>query len=217
MNGLVRKVLAPLFFIGALSLPFINAASAKEGEEVKKVYFSIGAGAYQGNEQSMKDMYGTIPRIRTVFEAEAVKNFTYGGAISYSKKKGNPEIYQSGDGFENVTGDLEVQMLQIEGLLKYYFGNERVKFYAGGGIAVINFREKMTLSGYLDRDYFSQSGETKKDAVGPVVLFGLNIPVNKEGTFIYGEISGSSAEIKGDLGEVDIGGTCFEAGVRFTF
>lgn len=218
MRGLIKKLFTPLAVAGVMALPLSTNAQQNGKDEFKqKNYLSIGVGGYQGNAKSMQDIYGTIPRIRGVFEKEMSKNFTLGGAIAYLRKEGTPYIFTFGD-VEDVNGSTEVQMLQLEGLAKYVFGKKGVRFYLGGGLTLIKFNEKLTLSGSFEGDYITKSAEANKTAIGPILILGLNIPINKdETTFIYGEASGSSVNINSDLGtKVDIGGGVFEVGVKFT-
>lgn len=215
MKNLAKKILAPAAIGLASLLPVSGFAKDKQDDFKPKTHLSVGIGAYQGSEQSMQDVYGTIPRLRGSFAREMSRNVSLEGALAFLKKDGTPYLY--GD-IDNVSGSAEVQMIQLEALVKYVFGKKGARFYIGGGLTYIDFNEKLTLTAYIDGDYISESAEFNESAAGAVLLLGVNLPINqKETTFFYAELSGRSANINTDFGtQVDVGGGIIEGGIRFT-
>lgn len=215
MKGLIKKILAPIVVSAAILIP--NFASAQETQEFKqKNYISAGIGAYNGTSQAIQDIYGTFPRFRASFGRDISEHFKLEGALAYLKKSGTPYVYTYGD-VDAYDAAAEMSMLQIEALAKYVFRGKSLDFSIGGGLAMINAKEKIDMTIYYDGESESASAEGSKTAFGPVFILGADVPINKAKTTVfYVDLSGRSASVEGALGDkVDIGGGVIEVGVRF--
>jgi len=213
MKGLAKKLFLPLIVAGALALPKI--ANAQEEEFKQKGWLGLGVGTYNGNSKEMKDVYGTITRFRISGCRDFSENFRFESALSYASKSGQPYEYVYGDA--DLSSSSKVSMFGVELLAKYAFRGSGADFFIGGGGTMIFFKEKLEMTLYYDGESESANAEVSKNVFGPILVLGVDIPVNKnKTTVLYGELSGRSAKIPGAFGkDVDIGGYALEVGIRF--
>ena len=182
----------------------------------QKGWLGVGIGMYNGSEETMKDIYGTMTRFRVSGCRDFSKNFRLDIGMAYQKKDGQPYEFYYGD-VQNFESSSEISMLQSEFVAKYAHRGTSADFFVGGGLVFISFKESIEISAVINGQYMSASDEVSKSAVGLIFVLGVDFPVNQaRTTVLYAELSGRSAKIEGALGnEVDIGGGVLEVGVRF--
>ncbi|HEB46921.1 MAG TPA: porin family protein [Candidatus Pacearchaeota archaeon] len=219
MKGLVKKLLTPLAVVGALSMSAPVSAQNNQGEFTAQSSLSGGVGMYQFAEERAKNIYGSsIPIFSVGFGREISPNFAIEGSLSYLKAAGKPIILA---GQPDRTG-AEIQLTSLELVGKYTFDGEGARVYIGGGVSYTSANESIGAS-YSGT---AISAEGTVSAVGPLIVLGVDIPLNDDETSVlYGELSGRSIKIGTEIpGEVlpgaekaDIGGGALKAGIRFRF
>ena len=177
----------------------------------QKGYLFAGFSVYQGSEQSMKDVYGTIPSFKFGGGFEMSKNFHLEGSFEGSGNvDGDPYLYN--DGFDDVRGTANLKMTQLKLIGKYIFNGKSTRFYVGVGLMSAKITEEVSTSGYYGGEYYFDSNKDSFSATGAVVVVGINIPLDSSGkNQIYVEASGTSADYQG----LDLGGSLFGAGFKF--
>lgn len=199
MKGLIKKFLTPLIIAGTLFTA--NPASA---QEKINPFISASVGIYDETSEPMQD-FSRLPflnnfmlRIRGGVGLDFFKNFRLEQAIAYMNKKGQP--------YGGAKRNIDLSILQAEtiaySVLPTVFGNLR----AGFGLTIMDLKEKSFLG---DNEF-----ETEKKGMGIVAVLGGDMLISKK-INLYGDFSWRFISSSGVFG--DIGGPCFDVGLRYNF
>lgn len=206
----MKKIFAFLLVAASTAL-FVSVQPVYAQEN----YFFGGIGSFQPTDEAMGNIYGSMIKPRVGFFRQQSKNFGWELAVGGMSKSGIPVIYS--EGFDYVEGSCEVKLFQFEAIAKYIFNGDKTRFYAGGGLTYIQMSETITMTAWYEGESETVSGQGDFSAIGAVVVFGIDIPVNQlQTTKLFIQLSGSSAITQRQYGgDIDLGGGALEAGVRF--
>lgn len=201
-KGLLRKVLAPLIFAGALLTTPVYS---------KSISLSASFGEFIGTSQAMQDIYGPMAKIRVALDSDVSKNFRFETALSYIKGEGNPYVYTSGIDSSDITASSNLSIVRSETIGYLMIPIKPVTLRAGLGIILGGLFESLTANAYGE----TASAETTKSLYGSMVVLGIDVAVNKN-LSVFGEISGSYIPIEDAFGnQADIGGSSADIGFKY--
>jgi hypothetical protein len=231
-RGLLEK-LALFTFIsfGMILFPYVsrsqNLANFPSRTFQKQRYVSVGAGFFHPAETSIREIYGdNILRFRGGFLADVSENVRIGAGVGYFNKEGDPYVYLNEEAAEleqqgllDVEASSELKTLNLEAFGQYVFRGDGFNAYAGVGYSSSNVTETLEMSATIEGIRQSESSEFEESSGGMLFMLGGEIPFGQDqSSFFYGEYSNRSAKIEDVFGgKVDLGGSVFEAGVRFAF
>ena len=211
------------------------------GDARNAIGFNVGYFAVRGEDSRVEEDVLLADLSSLLFDIKDFNGVTFGGewlfavneyieggvGLGYYQKT-VPSIYadfQDSDGSE-IAQDLKLRIVPITATVRFLpIGRSApVEPYVGAGIGIFNWRYSETgefvdfSDGTIFRDRFTASG----NAVGPVVLAGLRVPVS-DAILVGGEIrwqraEGDTSKELGLLGtKIDLGGWTTNFTMHFRF
>ena len=195
------------------------SAQQVEGESFKpKFNVALGLGAFEGTQSSIQEIYGIIPKLRLSVGYTVSEHFRIEGAYSGGEKQGTPYSWTEGGTWADLSSKLRLSDLQATA--QYLIHGNGFMVYLGGGLVSIKGEEEISGTFIPDDPRFGNAISLREagnfSATGAIALVGVEIPLGQK-TLLYLQSTGTSAKTTADLGEIDIGGSMFEAGVRSSF
>lgn len=200
MTNLVKRLLVPLVFMGALL--FSEPVLAKDNKPSTNFYLSAGAGVFNGFEQPIKDAFGIIPQFRVGFGLEKNTNQEPQGAsiraetnFSYGTKK----IQSFPSSINGNFGD-RINIIDINSRILGIIKTPIINPYAGIQLSFAYVNEQL------------KTGSPTGFRFGGIL--GLDIPINKDFSF-YIEGIENAPFLKNNYEGTNIDGLSLYAGIKF--
>ena len=208
----MRKLIIALFII-LFAIPAIGAESDTttwRQPETGAIMVGASVGYAGWAEEHFDDIYGSSPYFKLMGGFWLSSHIT--AELGVSWRKGDADVMEYGDltGFD-YGGKMNCQTYDIIG--RYNFTSAKGVIFLGGGFRKVVFEEHLWISGYGE----SLDETIKVDSWGPVVSLGAGFWIGRKSSgisgIVYGEIIASQNKLE-DYDDLDIGGTCFEVGIR---
>lgn len=216
MKNLIKKLLFPIVISSQFLLPAFSFAKEKPEKKYKSNFYIGGSiGVYQGTED-MKNIYGNMLKLRGNIGLDLLKNFRLEGALFYITDERGPVLHINSYGVEDMEIKSKIGIAGFEALANFLIPVKWPVFRLGAGLTFMRTTEEVSLSP-LSLEDSSETLKASANAVGPLFIFGIDVPINKEKTKnVYVEFSDRSAKFKWIFGDtLDMGGSSLDVGMRF--
>lgn len=216
MKNLIKKLLFPIVISSQFLLPAFSFAKEKPEKKYKSNFYIGGSiGVYQGTED-MKNIYVNMLKLRGNVGLDLHKNFRLEGALFYITDKRGPVLHTNSYGVEDMEVKSKIGIVGFEALANYLIPVKWPVFRLGAGLTFMRTIEKTSFLPLSSKDA-PETFKASANAVGPLFIFGVDVPIDKEKTKnVYVEFSDRSARFKWIFGDtLDMGGSSLDVGMRF--